>query len=81
MYLTGTDGAAYNPYAYDLFGNILDPTTGKRRRTPGFKQNQGYTRVLSGRLNESSIFTLNETAKGIKQSIHSDCLVPYFQII
>jgi len=44
MYLTGTDGAAYNPYAYDPFGNILDPTTGKRRRTPGFKQNQGYTR-------------------------------------
>ena len=29
---------------YDSFGNILDPTTGKRRRTPRFKQNQGYTR-------------------------------------
>ena len=29
---------------YDPFGNILDPTTGKRRRAPGFKQNQGYTR-------------------------------------
>ncbi|MBE5833862.1 MAG: RHS repeat-associated core domain-containing protein [Butyrivibrio sp.] len=44
VYLTGTDGAAYSPKAYDPFGNILDPTTGKRRRTPGFKQNQGYTR-------------------------------------
>ena len=44
MYLTGTDGAAYNPYAYDPFGNRLDPTTGKKHRTLEFKQNQGYTR-------------------------------------
>nr|MCR4833096.1 hypothetical protein [Butyrivibrio sp.] len=44
MYLTGTDGAAYNPYVYDPFGNRIDPTTGKKHRTPGFKQNQGYTR-------------------------------------
>ena len=32
MYLTGTDGAAYSPYAYDPFGNRLDPSTGKRNR-------------------------------------------------
>ena len=31
MYLTGTDGAAYSPKAYDPFGNILDPVTGKRK--------------------------------------------------
>ncbi|MBE5833865.1 MAG: hypothetical protein E7309_04435 [Butyrivibrio sp.] len=32
MYLTGTDGAAYNPYAYDSFGNRIDPYTGKIQR-------------------------------------------------
>ena len=32
MYLTGTDGAAYCSYAYDVFGNRLDPQTGKRYR-------------------------------------------------
>ena len=55
MYLTGTDGAAYNPYAYDPFGNILDPTTGKRRRAPGNKQNKAYTR--EGNLIQPFAFT------------------------
>ena len=55
MYLTGTDGAAYNPYAYDPFGNILDPTTGKRRRTQGFKQSKAYTR--EGNLIQPFAFT------------------------
>ncbi|MEE3471491.1 MAG: DUF6531 domain-containing protein [Butyrivibrio hungatei] len=31
MYLTGTDGASYSPYAYDPFGNRLDPKTGRRK--------------------------------------------------
>lgn len=31
MYMTGTDGMAYNPYAYDPFGNLLDPQSGKTR--------------------------------------------------
>ena len=35
---------AYNSYVYDPFGNRIDPTTGKKLRTPEFKQNQGYTR-------------------------------------
>ena len=55
MYLTGTDGAAYNPYAYDPFGNRLDTTTGKRRRTLGLKQSQGYT--IKGNLIQPFAFT------------------------
>ncbi len=38
MYLTGTDGGAYSPYAYDPFGNRLDPKTGRRT------DKQGYTK-------------------------------------
>ena len=30
--------------SYDPFGNIINPTTGKRRRAPRFKESQGYTR-------------------------------------
>ena len=37
--------------------------------------------VLSGTLNESSIFTLNEAAQGVRQRVQSDCLTPDFQII
>lgn len=39
MYLTGTDGAAYCSYAYDVFGNRLDPKTGKpyRKKADGRK--------------------------------------------
>ncbi|MBE5833005.1 MAG: hypothetical protein E7309_00005, partial [Butyrivibrio sp.] len=55
MYLTGTDGAAYNPYAYDPFGNILDPTTGKRRKAPENKQSKAYTR--EGNLIQPFVFT------------------------
>ena len=29
MYLTGTDGVAYCSYAYDVFGNRMDPKTGR----------------------------------------------------
>ncbi|RKM63164.1 hypothetical protein D6856_03300 [Butyrivibrio sp. XB500-5] len=32
MYLTGTDGAAYCSYAYDVFGNRMDPKTGESYR-------------------------------------------------
>ena len=55
MYLTGTDGSAYNPYAYDPFGNMLDPTTGKRRRAPENKQRKAYTR--EGNLIQPFTFT------------------------
>ncbi|MBP3279988.1 MAG: hypothetical protein J6I58_08960 [Eubacterium sp.] len=33
MYLTGTDGAAYSPYAYDPFGNRIHPKTGRKNTT------------------------------------------------
>ncbi|SCY74894.1 RHS repeat-associated core domain-containing protein [Butyrivibrio sp. INlla14] len=37
VYLTGTDGAAYSPKAYDPFGNILNPLTGERNGgRPGY---------------------------------------------
>ena len=55
MYLTGTDGAAYNPYAYDPFGNMLDPTTGKMRKAPENKQSKAYTR--EGNLIQPFAFT------------------------
>ncbi|MBO5623217.1 MAG: hypothetical protein J5959_16490, partial [Butyrivibrio sp.] len=29
MYLTGTDGVSYSPYAYDTFGKRINPATGK----------------------------------------------------
>ena len=52
MYLTGTDGASYSPYAYDPFGNRIDPKTGKREST---SHSHGY--VKTGNIIQPFAFT------------------------
>ncbi len=53
MYLTGTDGAAYCSYAYDVFGNRLDPQTGKRYRN----NPDGHKYIKHGNIIQPFAFT------------------------
>lgn len=41
LYMTGTDGCVAGSYAYDEFGNAIDPFSGRK---PGRKEKPGYTR-------------------------------------
>ena len=47
MYLTGTDGAAYSPYAYDPFGNRIDPKTGRKANKHGYTKEGNIIQPLA----------------------------------